>query len=488
MCRRVVGQAAIIAHRQVAGDKLARILDWQDSGLGLATLVREPHVAPVFHGIASRGGSGVVDLELIAEQKCRPVAHVREIWGQPVPVEVDLARQVLGKGVPFFGHGGHHARPVPAFLLVLLESDNHGQDLAAPGAELPQAFQGAQDEPLMGDVFDAHAFKQVLQLAVNGPPALGGVFVQGIAKGLGDEIPAQSRVVGQARAGSSSSQAALSSPGSLGGHWGQARYAGDRPLEVGWIISGFPRPEAASGARRDSGAHGHVQLGPIRMDMGMATRLMDSLFTRPQMCIRARAFRASSPKSTIRIDSFLGDQESAVILEHLAEGRIELPDHTVQTATPECTMRDWGTFGPCPERRRRKAWTIPFVFPRYPEWIFHKPRATQKGTRLPCEKVGMVLVHNGVARATSRDGRPVSAIEVIPDFAGNEAIRAEGERLPGISEFLVEARSGNFAPGDDLLFIVVAGDIRENVHAALAWTLDRIKSEAVTKREAFVSS
>jgi molybdopterin synthase catalytic subunit len=35
---------------------------------------------------------------------------------------------------------------------------------------------------------------------------------------------------------------------------------------------------------------------------------------------------------------------------------------------------------------------------------------------------------------------------------------------------------------------VVAGDIRENVHAALAWTLDRIKSEAVTKREAFVSS
>ncbi len=104
------------------------------------------------------------------------------------------------------------------------------------------------------------------------------------------------------------------------------------------------------------------------------------------------------------------------------------------------------------------------------------------------EKVGMVLVHNGVARGTSRDGRPVSAIEVIPDFAGIEAIRAEGERLPGIFRILVEARSGNFVPGDDLLFIVVAGDIRENVHAALAWTLNRIKSEAVTKRETFVSS
>ncbi|QLA16549.1 molybdenum cofactor biosynthesis protein MoaE [Desulfolutivibrio sulfoxidireducens] len=99
------------------------------------------------------------------------------------------------------------------------------------------------------------------------------------------------------------------------------------------------------------------------------------------------------------------------------------------------------------------------------------------------EKVGMVLTHNGVARATSRDGRPVSAIEVTADFPLIEAIRAEGERLPGVFRVLVEARSGTFVPGDDLLFIVVAGDIRDNVLSALTWTLNRIKSEALTKRE-----
>ncbi len=114
--------------------------------------------------------------------------------------------------------------------------------------------------------------------------------------------------------------------------------------------------------------------------------------------------------------------------------------------------------------------------------ISHTIAALKREPGFP-EKVGMVLVHNGVARATSRDGRPVSAIEVIPDFALIEAIRAEGEAMPGIFRILVEARSGTFSPGDDLLFIVVAGDIRDNVLDALTRTLNRIKSEALTKRE-----
>jgi molybdopterin synthase catalytic subunit len=48
---------------------------------------------------------------------------------------------------------------------------------------------------------------------------------------------------------------------------------------------------------------------------------------------------------------------------------------------------------------------------------------------------------------------------------------------------LVEAKSGTLQPGDALLFIVVVGDIRENVKPVLAELLDRIKSEAVSKTE-----
>ena len=64
-----------------------------------------------------------------------------------------------------------------------------------------------------------------------------------------------------------------------------------------------------------------------------------------------------------------------------------------------------------------------------------------------------------------------------------EAIRREGEAMPGMFRVLVEARAGTFVPGDDLLFIIAAGDIRENVLNALTHTLTRIKAEAITKRE-----
>ena len=100
------------------------------------------------------------------------------------------------------------------------------------------------------------------------------------------------------------------------------------------------------------------------------------------------------------------------------------------------------------------------------------------------DKVGMVLVHNGVVRATSRkDGHKVVALEVTPDQAKVEAIRKEFETRTGIYKILVEARTGRFVPGDDLLFIIVAGDLRENVKAVLSELLDRIKAEAVAKKE-----
>jgi len=100
------------------------------------------------------------------------------------------------------------------------------------------------------------------------------------------------------------------------------------------------------------------------------------------------------------------------------------------------------------------------------------------------DNVGMILVHNGVVRGWSRaDRRPVTAVEVTPDREKIEALRLEYQQRPGIFAVLIEARSGMLKPGDDLLFIVVAGDIRENVKPALSELLERIKAEAVVKSE-----
>lgn len=100
------------------------------------------------------------------------------------------------------------------------------------------------------------------------------------------------------------------------------------------------------------------------------------------------------------------------------------------------------------------------------------------------DKVGMILIHNGTVRNWSRkDHQQVTALETTVNQELVERLRQEYLEQQGIYDIIVEARSGRFAPGDDLLFILVAGDLRENVKPVLAGLLDRIKAEAVSKNE-----
>lgn len=102
------------------------------------------------------------------------------------------------------------------------------------------------------------------------------------------------------------------------------------------------------------------------------------------------------------------------------------------------------------------------------------------------DNVGMILIHNGVVRGWSRQNRAnVTAVEITPDRAKIQELCEEFEKRPGIFRAIAHANGGLMQPGDDVLFIIVAGDIRENVKSALSDLLDRIKKEAVTKREVF---
>ncbi len=116
-----------------------------------------------------------------------------------------------------------------------------------------------------------------------------------------------------------------------------------------------------------------------------------------------------------------------------------------------------------------------------------KTIAELKKDKAFAENVGMVLVHNGTVRGWSRgDHADITRMEVVSDQQKIEAIRQEIEQMPGIYKIVIEAHSGVMNPGDDVLFLVVTGDIRENVKPALAILLDRIKSEAVSKKEYLV--
>lgn len=102
------------------------------------------------------------------------------------------------------------------------------------------------------------------------------------------------------------------------------------------------------------------------------------------------------------------------------------------------------------------------------------------------DNVGMVLIHNGVVRGWSRkDRKPVAQIKITPDMDRIQAICREFSTRPGIFRVLADAAGGVLTPGDDVMYLIVAGDIRENVKPVLAELLDRIKAEAVLKEEIF---
>ncbi len=100
------------------------------------------------------------------------------------------------------------------------------------------------------------------------------------------------------------------------------------------------------------------------------------------------------------------------------------------------------------------------------------------------DNVGMILIHNGVVRQWSRkDHSDVSDLEITVNHALIEELRQEYLKKPGIYEIIIETESGSFKPGDDLLFIIVAGDLREHIKPVLSELLDRVKAEAVSKNE-----
>ncbi len=101
-------------------------------------------------------------------------------------------------------------------------------------------------------------------------------------------------------------------------------------------------------------------------------------------------------------------------------------------------------------------------------------------------KAGMVLYHNRVVRATSREGEKVTGLTIKVDHKRLAEILAQAKARTGIVEVLVHIEENkDLAVGDDVMFLAVAGDIRENVIDTLSHTLNRIKAEVTAKTQFF---
>ncbi len=97
--------------------------------------------------------------------------------------------------------------------------------------------------------------------------------------------------------------------------------------------------------------------------------------------------------------------------------------------------------------------------------------------------VGMYLCHNGVVRSHSRDGRPVTSMDLSVDRERLEELLDTARLMEGVSMVRAWINEGHLEVGDDIMYVMVGGDIRPNVIEALTAFVGMVKAEVVTETE-----
>lgn len=108
-------------------------------------------------------------------------------------------------------------------------------------------------------------------------------------------------------------------------------------------------------------------------------------------------------------------------------------------------------------------------------------------------KIGMYLIHNGTvqqsARAKVRDGaedtKPVTGMLFSYDQEKVDAVIAETYKLEGIYYIKVWLNEGQLQMGDDIMYVLIGGDIRPRVIEGLNYLVGRIKKECVMETELY---
>lgn len=104
---------------------------------------------------------------------------------------------------------------------------------------------------------------------------------------------------------------------------------------------------------------------------------------------------------------------------------------------------------------------------------------------------GMYLVHNGVVRQTPKDkvrngiddGTEVIGMEFSYDKAKVDEVIKQTYKLDGIFHVRVWLNQGDLELGDDIMYVLIGGDIRPNVIDALQFLVERVKNNCVTEIE-----
>ena len=105
----------------------------------------------------------------------------------------------------------------------------------------------------------------------------------------------------------------------------------------------------------------------------------------------------------------------------------------------------------------------------------------------------MYLVHNGVVRETAKakvragaqDTRPVTGMHFSYDSAKVESAIEDTYKMDGIFYIRTWLAEGQLKTGDDIMYVMIGGDIRPHIVDALQYLVGRIKNECVEEIEMY---
>lgn len=109
------------------------------------------------------------------------------------------------------------------------------------------------------------------------------------------------------------------------------------------------------------------------------------------------------------------------------------------------------------------------------------------------KNIGMYLTHNGIVRESARakvreaaEGtRPVTGMLFSYDGEKLDEVIAETYKMDGIFYIKTWLAEGELKVGDDIMYVLIGGDIRPHIVDALQYLVGRIKNECVVETELY---
>lgn len=109
------------------------------------------------------------------------------------------------------------------------------------------------------------------------------------------------------------------------------------------------------------------------------------------------------------------------------------------------------------------------------------------------DKVGMYLTHNGIVRKSAKakvrlgeeDTKDVTGMLFSYDQAKVDAAIEETYAMEGIYYVKAWLNEGELCVGDDIMYVLIGGDIRPRVIDALQFLVGKLKNECVEETEIY---